>query len=211
MVNNSPWPLLSSLTLFTIMLNTVSIIKLTTITYISKQIIILGIILLFINVANWLYEIIIESTYQGLHTKTVQKLIIEGYWLFILSEILIFATLFLSFFYLALVPSIEVGSIWPPLGVYTLNWKCIPVLNTVILYISGITITMACHKILSSSSSSYFITLKYLLLTLFLGCIFFYFQTVEYTTSLFNISDSVYGTLFYAITGLHAIHGATSN
>lgn len=38
------------------------------------------------------------------------------------------------------------------------------------------------------------------------GSVFLFFQAYEYSTSLFTISDSVYGGAFFALTGLHGIH-----
>ena len=49
--------------------------------------------LLFI-ILNWFYNIIIESTFQGNHTKKVQKGLKMGMFLFILSEIMLFFSFF---------------------------------------------------------------------------------------------------------------------
>lgn len=38
------------------------------------------------------------------------------------------------------------------------------------------------------------------------GSVFLFFQAYEYSTSLFTISDSVYGGAFFALTGLHGVH-----
>lgn len=38
------------------------------------------------------------------------------------------------------------------------------------------------------------------------GLVFLFFQAYEYVTSLFTISDSVYGGTFFALTGLHGFH-----
>jgi len=41
-----------------------------------------------------------------------------------------------------------------------------------------------------------------------IGCsgFFIIYQLKEYTTALFTISDSMYGTNFYCVTGLHGLH-----
>lgn len=42
--------------------------------------------------------------------------------------------------------------------------------------------------------------------TVLRGVTFLGFQAYEYITSLFTISDSVYGSVFFSLTGLHGIH-----
>ena len=46
----------------------------------------------------------------------------------------------------------------------------------------------------------------YLYITIFLGFFFLFLQFFEYLYSSFDISDSSYGTIFFALTGLHGIH-----
>jgi cytochrome c oxidase subunit 3 len=46
----------------------------------------------------------------------------------------------------------------------------------------------------------------YLLDCVVRGFIFLLFQACEYTQALFSINDSVYGGIFYALTGLHGFH-----
>lgn len=45
-----------------------------------------------------------------------------------------------------------------------------------------------------------------MILTIFLGVIFIFLQASEYYQGEFTIADSVYGTVFYMTTGLHALH-----
>jgi cytochrome c oxidase subunit 3 len=42
--------------------------------------------------------------------------------------------------------------------------------------------------------------------TIILAIVFTYLQYVEYTESGFSFADSVYGSVFYATTGLHGLH-----
>jgi len=45
-----------------------------------------------------------------------------------------------------------------------------------------------------------------LLITIILGIIFIALQTYEYYEADFNISDSVYSSSFFMLTGLHGLH-----
>ena len=42
--------------------------------------------------------------------------------------------------------------------------------------------------------------------TIILGILFVYLQYIEYINSLFSLSDSIYGSIFFSITGFHGIH-----
>ena len=45
-----------------------------------------------------------------------------------------------------------------------------------------------------------------LLYTIFFGCLFLLCQRHEYSHAVYDMTDGVYGTVFYSITGLHGIH-----
>lgn len=126
-----------------------------------------------------------------------------GILLFIISELFAFLSIFWAYFHSALSPAIELGSVWPPLGLNTINSFSIPLLNTILLLSSGATITYAHHALLGSNRKGVIIGTA---LTIFFATIFSLLQYVEYTESPFTIADSVYGSAFFCSTGLHAIH-----
>ena len=200
LVNNSPWPFIVSLISLDLFLSIINIIynKIG-----SSFILIWTIISLFISVTIWIKEIINESIYKGEHTKIVSKNILTGYILFIISEVLIFFSLFFAYFYNSLIPSIEIGSEWPPIGIDVLNPLSIPLYNTVILYISGLTITISQNLINKRNKKE---SMLYLYITILLGLIFSYFQYIEYYWASYTISESIYSTNFYILTGFHGIH-----
>lgn len=42
--------------------------------------------------------------------------------------------------------------------------------------------------------------------TVMKGLVFMLFQAFEYVSSMFSIADSVYGAIFFLLTGLHGVH-----
>ncbi|KAH8999468.1 cytochrome c oxidase subunit III domain-containing protein [Lactarius akahatsu] len=79
---------------------------------------------------------------------------------------------------------------------YTIRSFVIPLLNTVLLLSSGAFVTYGDRKgsILGT------------LLKIIFAIIFTALQSYEYSESSLTMSDSVYGTVFYATTGLHGLH-----
>jgi len=79
----------------------------------------------------------------------------------------------------------------------------LPLLNTVILLSSGVTVTYAHHSLIQGNRSG---ALYGLVATVVLAIIFTGLQGVEYTVSSFTISDGVFGSSFYFGTGFHGLH-----
>lgn len=152
---------------------------------------------------QWWRDVTRESTFQGLHTPIVYNGIRIGIILFIISEILFFFSFFWAYFHSSLSPSIEIGQSWPPLGIIPFNPFDIPLLNTIILISSGLTITWAHHAILIKKFKERTLSL---LITIILGIYFSSLQLIEYLESPFTISDSIYGSTFFVATGFHGIH-----
>ena len=200
LVENSPWPIYVSISLFSMI---ISVIMLFNNKSFSFEIFLLSIIALSFSLYFWMKEIIIESTYEGKHTEGVQKGLSIGFILLIISEICAFITLFFAYFYNSLIPSVEFSSTFPPIGIETINPKALPLLNTLILFLSGITATLSLNLIISGFRIK---ALFYLLLTIILGSIFSYFQYMEYVDASYTITDSVFGSNFFTLTGFHGIH-----
>jgi cytochrome c oxidase subunit 3 len=89
------------------------------------------------------------------------------------------------------------------MGTQAINPLELPLLNTVILLSSGVTVTYAHHSLIQGNRSG---TLYGLVFTIFLAVIFTILQGVEYSVSSFTLSDSVYGSCFYFGTGFHGLH-----
>jgi len=151
----------------------------------------------------WWRDVIREATYQGHHTLVVQRGLRLGMLLFITSEVMFFFSFFWAFFHSSLGPTVEIGAIWPPIGISALNPFEVPLLNTAILLTSGATVTWSHHAIINGDRSN---TILALMITIALGYIFTFFQALEYFEAPFSIADSVYGSTFYIATGFHGFH-----
>lgn len=169
----------------------------------GELLLILSLLLVILTMIVWWRDVIREATYTGLHTLVVQKGLKLGVILFIVSEVCFFFSFFWAFFHSALVPAVELGSIWPPVGIEPLDPFEVPLLNTAILLSSGATITWS-HKALISGERKDAIV--GLIATVALGIIFTALQAMEYYEASFTIADSVYGSAFYVATGFHGLH-----
>nr|YP_010398606.1 cytochrome c oxidase subunit III [Dendroctonus rufipennis]UQK95004.1 cytochrome c oxidase subunit III [Dendroctonus rufipennis] len=198
LVDKSPWPLLGSLSTFILLMGMIKWFSLN-----SSNLLIMGILLTKLIMYQWWRDVTREGTYQGLHTMKVTKNLRWGMILFITSEILFFAAFFWAFFHSSLSPNIELGLNWPPKGVSTFNPLEIPLLNTLILLTSGLTITWAHHSMMENDYTQ---STQGLFLTLLLGFYFSLLQGFEYMEASFTMADSVYGATFFMTTGLHGLH-----
>ena len=197
-VDQSPWPLIAALGALIL---TSGLVKWFNVYNID--LIILGILCLIITSFQWWRDITRESTFQGLHTLKVVKGIKWGIILFITSEILFFFSFFWAFFHSSLSPNLEIGLFWPPTGITPFNPFSVPLLNTIILLSSGVTVTWAHHSLIEKNLSQFNYSI---ILTIILGIYFTALQGYEYLEASFSIADSIYGTTFFVATGFHGLH-----
>nr|YP_009441934.1 cytochrome c oxidase subunit III [Pityophthorus pubescens]AOY40155.1 cytochrome c oxidase subunit 3 [Pityophthorus pubescens] len=198
LVDQSPWPLLSSLNTFIVLMGIIKSFH-----HHSHNLLSLGLLVNSIIMYQWWRDISRESTLQGMHTMKVTKGLRWGMILFITSEVFFFLAFFWAFFHASLSPSIELGLNWPPKGIKPFNPLEIPLLNTLILLTSGLTITWAHHSLMENNYKQ---SLQSLTMTVSLGFYFSILQGFEYVEAPFTIADSVYGTTFFMTTGLHGLH-----
>jgi heme/copper-type cytochrome/quinol oxidase subunit 3 len=88
------------------------------------------------------------------------------------------------------------------MGIEAVNPFELPLLNTVILLSSGVTVTYAHHSLIQGNRSG---ALDGLVATVLLALVFTGLQGVEYTVSSFTISDGAFGSCFYFGTGFHGL------
>nr|YP_009116595.1 cytochrome c oxidase subunit 3 [Polydactylus plebeius]BAQ20922.1 cytochrome c oxidase subunit 3 [Polydactylus plebeius] len=198
MVDPSPWPLTGAVAALLMTSGLVVWFHHDSILLLS-----LGLVLLLLTMYQWWRDVVREATYQGHHTLPVQVGLRLGMGLFITSEVLFFTGFFWAFFHSSLAPSPELGSIWPPSGITTLDPFGVPLLNTAVLLASGITVTWAHHSIIEGYRQE---AIKALALTVTLGYFFTILQIMEYIEAPFTLADSVYGSTFFVATGFHGLH-----
>lgn len=196
LVDVSPWPILLSFTLLSFAFTIVKWL------HHLNPFIYVQVALILLIAYQWWRDVIREAK-AGYHTKKVQKGILIGFLLFLISEVMLFASFFWAFFHSSLAPSIELGVLWPPLGINTVDTWSIPLLGSTVLVASGFILTIAHHSFLSGNKIE---ALWMTAFTVILGILFLYLQFNEYYYGEVTIADSVYGSIFYMTTGLHALH-----
>lgn len=199
-VDPSPWPILAALSAF------LTVFGLSLYMHFFQKglfVFILGLVSLVMIAALWWKDVIREATFEGNHTSHVRNGLKMGMVFFILSEVMLFFAFFWAFFHSSLNPVPEIGCVWPPKGIEAISPFHIPLLNTFVLVNSGAFITWAHYSLLAGHRRQTIIALVY---TVLLALFFTLLQAYEYTNASFNISDSVYGSVFYTTTGLHGSH-----
>ncbi|MCC6194937.1 MAG: cytochrome c oxidase subunit 3 [Burkholderiales bacterium] len=179
---------------------------------------------------GWFGTVIGESE-QRLYNKKVDLSFRWGMSWFIFSEVMFFAAFFGALFYIRALSVPDLGGLaakilwpnyaaqWPTAGPYEtgqftpMGAMGIPLLNTIILLTSGVTLTIAHHALKAGHRGS----LKlWLAITIVLGFLFVGLQAYEYihayTELNLKLSSGVYGSTFFMLTGFHGLHvtiGAT--
>jgi len=82
----------------------------------------------------------------------------------------------------------------------------LPFLNTLILITSGFTLTYTQKVIIENASDARKNAIAGFIVTLILAVFFLSVQYYEFRNAPFSINDSVYGSIFFFITGFHGLH-----
>ncbi len=170
----------------------------------------IGLFLVLFTMYSWWADTIREG-HEGHHTRVVSLHLRYGMIMFIASELMFFVAWFWAFFDASLFPGEAVqatraeftGGMWPPAGVEVLDPFHLPLYNTIILLLSGTTVTWAHHALLEDDRKG---LVWGLVLTVALGALFSCVQVYEYMHAPFAFSDSIYGATFYMATGFHGFH-----
>jgi len=198
LVDASPWPILSSISGFLLLSSLCDFIHSSS--YVG---ILVGAISTILVTGFWWRDVSREACLGGFHNPPVQiSLRIAIIW-FICSEVLFFFRFFWTFFHASLRVVAETRYAWPPAGVLVLDPSSVPLLNTVLLLRSSITVTWSHNCLLIRS---YIGAKNGLVFTIALGGVFTAVQYLEYCESGFSISDSAYRSVFFIATRFHRFH-----
>ena len=201
LVNPSPWPLVGAGAAFCVVLGIIFVAH-----YRSYAVLALGLAATFAVMFLWWRDVLMESHERGVHTPIVRLGLRYGMMLFIASEVMFFVGFFWAYFNFALFPEHVSGAakaMWPPAGVYTFNPFHLPFLNTMILLLSGTTVTWAHHSLIHGNRRGLLIGLG---LTILLGLSFTTFQAMEYSEAPFAFRGGIYPSTFFLATGFHGFH-----
>ncbi len=189
-----------------------------------------GFAILVFMMFGWFGTVIGESE-QRLYNRKVDLSFRWSMSWFIFSEVMFFAAFFGALFYVRNISVPDLGSLgaklvwpdyaaqWPTSGPYEkgsftpMGAIGIPLLNTIILLSSGVTLTIAHHALKAGHRGA----LKlWLFATIVLGFTFVGLQAYEYMHAYsemnLKLSTGVYGSTFFMLTGFHGLHvtvGAT--
>jgi cytochrome c oxidase subunit 3 len=198
LVDPSPWPFVSSLSILILAIGAVLWMH-----KIDYYLFLLGTALLIGTFLGWWRDVINEGNEAGIHTKAVQRGLKIGMSLFIASEVMFFAAFFWGYFHAALTPTEASGFTWPPRNIVPFDPFHLPYLNTLLLLLSGTTVTWAHHELLTGNLKN---TAQALLITVLLGVTFTIVQAIEYSHAAFAMKDGIYPSIFYLATGFHGFH-----
>ena len=172
----------------------------------------------------WWRDVVMEA-HKGDHTPVVQLHLRYGMILFIASEVMFFVAWFWAYFdaafyagdvhVIANSKNIEglvernqlTGGVWPPKPSEAFKstfdpWG-LPLVNTLVLLLSGVTVTWAHHALLKNDRRGLVLGL---VCTVALGALFTVLQAYEYGHAAFNYSGHIYGATFFMATGFHGAH-----
>ena len=198
LVDPSPWPIYTSFATLVLAVGSIY--------YFHSKVMwamILGLALVCYGAFMWFRDVVIEAEHQGHHTPVVQIHHRYGMTLFIASEVMFFVAWFWAYFDASLFPSEFVGNVWPPKDIEVFDPWDIPLINTLVLLLSGTTVTWAHHSLLEDDRKGFIQGLSW---TVFLGVCFTALQAYEYDHATFEFSNHIYGATFYMATGFHGFH-----
>ncbi len=225
--HGSRWPVFASVALFIAMFGLASWLNEASW---GKAAFFVGLAGLAAILFKWFADVILESI-SGYYNKQVDTSFRMGMVWFIFSEVMFFAAFFGALFYArqlampwlggygdgvmtnsVLWPGFSAG--WPSNGpgavggaFETIPAWGLPLLNTLILLSSGVTVTIAHHALKAGHRKQ---LLVFLGATVLLGAMFLLFQAEEYIHAYkelnLTLGSGIYGSTFFMLTGFHGAH-----
>ncbi|MEC9347019.1 MAG: cytochrome c oxidase subunit 3 [Pseudomonadota bacterium] len=204
LVDPSPWPVVGAISAFVMAVGAVTSMHaeagegtIPTIVFVA------GILGVLYTMYCWWKDVVDEAEHKGYHTPVVQLHHRYGVVMFIASEVMFFVAWFWAFFNASLFPTEAMGNIWPPEGIEVFDPWHLPFVNTVILLLSGTTVTWAHHALKEGNRNG---LVNGLICTVVLGALFSCVQAYEYAHAPFAFDSGIYASTFFMATGFHGFH-----
>lgn len=198
LVEPSPWPFVTAMATLVLAVGAVLAMH-----AIDAWVFKVGILMVLLAAFFWWRDVIKESNEPGLHNTHVRHGLRMGMVFFIASEVMFFVAFFWAYFHAALDPTAATGGVWPPKGIVTFDPFHLPYFNTLLLLLSGTTVTWAHHALLEGDRKG---LVQGLGLTVLLGMTFTVVQGIEYAHAAFALKDGIYPSTFFLATGFHGVH-----
>ncbi len=223
----SSWPIVGSVALFVTMLGAATWVGGIDM---GRWLLLAGVAALLFMLFRWFGDVIHESL-SGNYNNQVDVSFRMGMLWFIFSEVMFFGAFFGALFYARALSVPWLGgtgdgaatheylwsmfsSAWPTNGPGAVGGRFetipawgLPLLNTLILLSSGVTITIAHHALRAGHRRK---LLVWLGATVLLGAAFLFFQAEEYIHAYHELNltlgSGVYGSTFFMLTGFHGMH-----
>ena len=226
----SKWPIVGTIALTTTVIGAVNTIHSGSLNILLPVGLLLVVYLLF----GW-FGAVIEESMAGKYNEQVDRSFRIGMLWFIFSEVMFFAAFFGALFYIRvfvvewldgegnnfmthqlLWPGFE--GVWPlltnpdnaavPGPKQAMGPAGLPAINTAILLLSSVTVTIAHHALRQDHRKPLII---WLAVTVALGILFLYFQVLEYIHAYddemgLTFDSGIYGSTFFILTGFHGMH-----
>lgn len=192
---------------------------------------VVGLVGIALVMAGWFRDVVNESM-GGLYDSQMDRSFRQGMAWFIFSEVMFFAAFFGALFYVRVfaVPWLDgegakgiTALLWPE---FTASWPLmdtpdpsvggpwevvnpwkLPLINTLILVTSSVTLTIAHHALKADDRPK---LRQWLIVTLLLGLVFLVVQGVEYVEAWnhlgLTLQAGIYGSTFFMLTGFHGLH-----
>jgi cytochrome c oxidase subunit III len=228
--HSSKWPIIGSAAFFTFLLGVISLLNHWTPAWSMLP----GFALVVYMFIGWFGNVIAENQ-QGMYGLDVDRSFRMGMMWFIFSEVMFFAAFFGALFYARSLSVPWLGgegtkvignellhpvfeNAWPTNGPAKVGPRDdgsfeiipafgLPAINTIILLLSGVTVTIAHHALRANKRAVLNI---FLAATFLLGFLFVYLQAVEYAHAYkelgLTLSTGIYGSTFFMLTGFHGFH-----
>jgi cytochrome c oxidase subunit III len=226
--HSSQWPIIGSAAFFTLLLGAVALLN----HWAPAWAMLPGFALVVFMFIGWFGTVIGENQ-QGVYGLDVDRSFRMGMMWFIFSEVMFFAAFFGALFYARSLSVPWLGgegtkvmgnellhplfeNAWPTNGPAKLGPKedfeiipafGLPALNTIILLLSGVTVTIAHHALRAGNR---LVLNIFLAATFLLGFLFVYLQATEYhhayTELGLTLATGIYGSTFFMLTGFHGFH-----